>query len=146
MIKILGIDPGISTGLAMIHVDDKKMRLENAKVSEDQTAMDYYDWIKEADIVVVEDFLVRPKKAQQGAFDNSRMITVKIIGAISTLARINGKEIVLQPSSIKPIGYGFAKMKYFPGKRAEHIHTTDAAAHVAYYAVRQNLALPGKLL
>jgi len=145
MIKILGIDPGRNTGLAFIFIDDnKKPRLDRARVSKDLTAVEYNDWINEADYIVVEDFLVRPAKAKVGSFDWSPMETPKVIGSITTLANLAGKTIHLQQPTIKPVGYGFAQVKYQKGKKGLHIQ--DAAAHAMYFAVKQNLALPGKLL
>lgn len=146
MIRILGIDPGKTTGLAVILInpETKKPTLDNAWVSSDLTAIEYNDELKLADYIIVEDFKVRPKKAQSGSFDWSQMETPKIIGSIQTLAALLGKKVVLQQPTIKPMGYGFAQMKYVKGKPGTHIQ--DAAAHAVYYAVRHNLCLPSKLL
>lgn len=144
MIKILGIDPGKTTGLAMLHIEDKKAKLDLAETSSDLTAVEYYDLLKKADFIIVEDFKVRPQKAQKGSFDWSQMETPKLIGSIQTLAALIGKKVVLQQPTIKPMGYGFARMIYKKGKPGTHIQ--DAAAHAMYYAVRQNLCSPSKLL
>lgn len=145
MTIILGIDPGKSTGLAMITIDDmKKPRLTEARVSYDVSAIEYNDWLKLADYIVVEDFKVRPGKARQGSFDWSSMETPKIIGSIQTLAKLLGKTVTLQQPTIKPMGYGFAHLNYVKGKQGTHIQ--DAAAHAMYFAVRKKLCLPSKLL
>lgn len=145
MIIVLGIDPGNSTGIAVIEIDDdKKPKLREAWVSLDQTAIEYRNLIEEADYIIVEDFKVRPAKARSGSFDWSNMITPKIIGSIQTLAILAGKQVVLQQPTVKPLGYGFAQMKYVKGKPGTH--TADAAAHALFYAVRHNLCSPSKLL
>lgn len=143
--NILGIDPGRTTGLAVLLIDEnKKARLNKAWTSLDVTAVEYYDYIKAADIIIVEDFKVRPNKAKKGSFDWSPMETPKIIGSIQTLAALIEKEVVLQQPTVKPMGYGFAHLKYIKGKPGTHIQ--DAAAHAMYYAVKHKLALPSKLL
>lgn len=142
--KILGVDPGKSTGLAIIEITNKKPRLTEARVSKDTTCFEWKDWLSEVDHIVVEDFKVRPGKARRGAFDYQQMETPKVISAIETLARLLDKTVILQQPSVKPIGYGFAQLKYVPGKQGVHIQ--DAAAHAMYFAVKRQLCLPSKLL
>jgi len=144
--KILGIDPGKTTGLAMIEInpETKKPRLIEARACMDVSGIEYNDWLKEADHIVVEDFKVRPQKAERGSFNWSQMETPKIIGSIQTLAKLLGKTIVLQQPSVKPMGYGYAHMVYVKGKQGTHIQ--DAAAHAMFFAVKKKLCLPSKLL
>jgi len=146
MINILGIDPGKTTGLVVLLINEetKKATLDKAWTSGDLTAIEYNDDLKLADYIVVEDFKVRPGKAQKGSFDWSPMETPKLIGSIQTLAALLGKKVILQQPTIKPMGYGFARMLYKKGKPGTHVQ--DAAAHAMYYAVRHNLCLPSKLL
>jgi len=143
-VNILGIDPGRTTGLAVLIIENKKATLDAAWTSDDLTAIEYNDFLKAADIIVVEDFKVRPGKAKAGSFDWSQMETPKIIGSIQTLAALIGKSVVLQQPTIKPMGYGFAHMIYVKGKPGTHIQ--DAAAHAMYYAVKHSLCSPSKLL
>lgn len=146
MINILGIDPGKTTGLAVILInpETKKATLDKAWTSEDLTGIEYNEFLQAADHIIVEDFKVRPGKAKGGSFDWSPMETPKLIGSIQTLAALLGKKVVLQQPTIKPMGYGFAHIEYKKGKPGTHIQ--DAAAHAMYFAVKQKLALPGKLL
>ena len=146
MINILGIDPGKTTGLVVLLIDEekKKATLDKAWTSTDLTGIEYNDDLKLADYIIVEDFKVRPGKAKGGSFDWSPMETPKLIGSIQTLAALLGKKVVLQQPTIKPMGYGFAHILYVKGKPGTHIQ--DAAAHAMYFAVRHKLALPGKLL
>lgn len=144
--NILGIDPGKTTGLAVIIVNEetKKARIDLAETSSDLTAIEYNHLLQAADYIVVEDFKVRPNKAKKGSFDWSQMETPKIIGSIQTLAALIGKKVTLQQPTIKPMGYGFAHMIYVKGKPGTHIQ--DAAAHAMYFAVKRGYALPSKLL
>lgn len=143
-IKVLGIDPGLTTGLALIEIKEKRPKLIEALISKDTSCFEWKWMLEDADVIVCEDFKVRPNKARKGAFDYSSMDTSQIIGSIKTLAKLLDKEIVLQPAAIKPVGFGFAHLEYTPGKKG--IHIQDAAAHAMYYAVRHNLCLPSKLL
>lgn len=144
MLLILGIDPGRTTGLALLSINEKKATLVEALESKDLTAIDYNWLLKKADHIVCEDFKVRPLKARKGNFDWSNMETPKIIGSIQTLSKLLEKTVILQQPSLKPMGYGFAHLHYTAGKKGLHIQ--DAAAHAMYFAVKNNLCLPSKLL
>ena len=137
---ILGIDPGKTTGLALISVEGKKISLFGTRESRDQTCLDYFDWIKESNVVVCENFLNRPAKTKSGAFDWSNNLTSQIIGSIKTLAALEEKVFHLQEPAIKPVGYGFANLKYVAGKSGTH--QKDALAHAVFYAVTKLHALP----
>ena len=141
---ILGIDPGRTTGLALISIHEKRATLVEALESKDMSFVENNWLLQKADYIVVEDFKVRPAKARQGAFDWQDMETPQVIGSIKTLAKLLGKTVILQQPAIKPIGYGFAHLKYVPGKKGLHIQ--DAAAHAMFYSVKNNLCLPSKLL
>lgn len=141
---ILGIDPGGTTGLALLSIENKKATLVEASESKDVSAIEYNWLLSKADHIIVEDFKVRPAKAKKGDFNWSSMETPKIIGSIQTLVKLLEKEVVLQQPSIKPMGYGYAHLKYVPGKKGLHIQ--DAAAHAMFFAVKNGLCLPSKLL
>lgn len=140
----LGIDPGGTTGLALISVNNKIPTLVEVLESKDVKGIEFNWLIKKADLLIVENFKVRPAKARKGNFDWSDMETPRVIGSIQTLAQLSDKTVVLQEPSIKPMGYGYAHMKYVPGKKGLHIQ--DAAAHAMYYLVKNALALPAVLL
>ena len=140
--RILGIDPGGTTGLAIIHINEKVLRLTYCGTSRDETLVDQEDLFKEADIIVCEDWKTRPGMARTGAFDGDRMPATRVLGAAQTLARLSGKQFVLQAASIKPVGYGWSNQKYQKGKKG--MHTQDAVAHAVYYAVQQGLCFPVK--
>lgn len=141
---ILGIDPGGTTGIALLSIKDKKATLVEALESKDLSFIENNWLLIKADHIICEDFKVRPDMARKGSFDYNNMQTPQIIGSIKTLARLLEKEVVLQQPAIKPIGYGFAHLVYKAGKKGLHIQ--DAAAHAMYYAVKHNLCQPSKLL
>lgn len=141
--KILGVDPGKHSGVAMLEIKNKRAKLTEAYVELNVGSEKFRSLIEQATYVVVEDFKVRPGKARQGAFDWDQMETPKIIGKIELLADELGKKIILQQPSVKPVGYGYAGMKYVPGKSGMHVF--DAAAHALFYLVKNDLSLPSKL-
>ena len=132
--KILGVDPGGTTGLAIIQIQDKKITPVWIGQSKDQSTKEYVQQIIEVDVLVVEDWKTDPRKSQRGAFSYDPMITTRLIGKLELLAEQHGKKFVLQPNSIKPVGYGFSNQVYVPGKKG--MHQQDALAHAVYYAVR----------
>lgn len=139
--NVLGIDPGGSTGLALIRVEDKVAKLVHVQKSKDPTLKDARKLFEEADVIVCEDWKTRPAKAKQGAFNYSSMPTARMIGAIEVLSE--GKMFVLQQAAIKPVGYGFANLheKYKKVPKSEE-HVLDAIAHAMYYLVSRKLARP----
>lgn len=141
-VKILGIDPGKTTGLAMIEIKEKVPRPIFLDSSKDETLVDQERLFSEADVIVCEDWKTRPGIAMTGGFNQDRMPATRVIGAAQTLARLKGKQFVLQPASIKPVGYGWSNQKYQAGKKG--LHTQDALAHAVYYAVNAGLCFPVK--
>lgn len=141
--KILGIDPGGTTGVGIIQMGEDKRLLPTyigQLTKKDDKTKRLRDLILSVEVIVVENFLVRPGKAAQGAFDWNSMDTSKEIGKIQTLCELEGKKCVLQEPSVKPVGYGWANMKYVPGKKGTH--DKDALAHAVFYAVKNLGALP----
>lgn len=138
--KILALDPGGTTGYACLVVEGKKIGWENfgnLKDVETNKLADLIDW---ADVVVCENFRLRPKKGRAGSFDYSEMPTSKLIGKIEAICEIRNTKLVLQEPAIKPVGYGFSNQKYVPGKPGTHWQ--DALAHGVYYAVSRLGCLP----
>lgn len=96
--------------------------------------------IQKADLVIIEDFLIRPDKARKGNFDYSSMVAPQVIGKITQACDIFTTRYEKQPASVKPPAYGFSNQKYVKGKKG--MHWQDAYAHAVYYAVRKLGALP----
>jgi len=68
------------------------------------------------------------------------MEPVRVIGLIQGVAEMEDRKFVLQEPAIKPMGFGWAGLKYVPGKKGTH--SQDAVAHAVYYAVKVLHALP----
>ena len=143
MVLLLGIDPGKTTGWAVAELgENRRIVPKNFGHSTDPTGLELLEMMKESDYIIVEDFLVDPRFARSGAFDYDSMIAPQVIGSIKTLAAQVKKEIVMQPASVKPVGYGFLGKKYKKGKKG--MHQWDALAHIYYFAVKKLRALPNE--
>lgn len=138
--KLLCLDPGKTTGVAVLEINDKKPHPIYLDETKDVTLTDIAELFRAADLVVCENFLTRPNKARKGAFDWSDMVAPRVIGAATTLSKLYDVPLVLQSPAIKPTGYGFANLKYVRGKQGVHIQ--DAVAHGMYYAVKHQLCGP----
>ena len=142
MTLILGIDPGKSSGYAMISVENKIITPREFGVEKDGKVELLAVLIRQADIVVCEDFKLRPDKARRGVFDYSSMIAPQIIGKVELLCEMVGTILEKQQPSVKPVAYGFAGLKYTAGKKGTHWQ--DAYCHAVYYAVTRKNAVPVK--
>lgn len=139
--RILGIDPGKNTGYSVVQLEGRKLRpTGELGVCKNESIDAIKDLIESIDLVVIEDFLIRPDKARKGNFDYNNMVAPRIIGKIELLCELTGTRLEKQPASVKPPAYGISNMKYVPGKKG--MHWQDAHAHACYYAVRNLNALP----
>jgi hypothetical protein len=138
--RLLAFDPGTTTGLALATVIDKKITIDALDSIRSITARKVQEFVRECDIVICENFLVRPNRARTGAFDWNSMEPVRVIGLIQAVAELEDRKFVLQEPAIKPMGYGWAGLKYVAGKKGMHSH--DAVAHLTYYAVKVLHASP----
>ena len=139
---LLGIDPGGTTGWAQVELKDGEIHPINFGETKDITGQELLPLLSDSDVIVVENFLIDPRYARAGAFDYDDMIAPQVIGAIRTLCSQLDKEIVLQPASIKPVGYSWLGKKYRKGKKG--MHKWDALAHLYYYAVKHLHASPNR--
>jgi len=139
--KILGVDPGKRTGWAFLYCEKgEHLKLGIFGVTEDLTLLEIQPQVAEADLVVYEDYKVRPKMARKGDFDWDPMWGPRAIGSLLTLCALLQKETVIQQPVERIPGFGFAGMKYVPGKKGRHWQ--DALAHAAKYGVSKLGALP----
>jgi hypothetical protein len=138
---ILGIDPGKNTGWALIRLEGRKITPTGQQgVDKNESIITIQKVISEVDLVVIEDFLIRPDKARKGNFDYNNMVAPRVIGKVELLCELTQTQLEKQPASVKPPAYGFANLKYVPGKKG--MHWQDAYAHAVYYCVRNLDALP----
>lgn len=114
--KIVGIDPGVTTGLCVFYM---------GKMMDGREAMSVEEVIKyiednEPDLVVMEDYIIgrRPSRSKE---------PIKVIGVVEYVCRKMGLEVVLQSPSILKLMM----------RRVDDFHRSDhvrsACAHVTYY-------------
>jgi hypothetical protein len=130
--KIIGLDPGGTTGWACITVnDDRTITLGQFGNTKDQTLVDITDHIKWADVVCYEGFWLRPDYARAGRFDWQQNVAEQAIGSLMTLCKLLQKQAVVKqmPSQKRP-GYGFSGQEYKKGKTGTHWQ--DALAHALF--------------
>lgn len=137
---LLGIDPGTTTGWALIELEERRIRPKGFGVTKDMTLLEIEEYFIQADKVICETWETRPDYARRGAFDYDSMPAPQVYGAVRTLTAIHKKELVPQSSSLKPVAYGYIGKKYQKGK--PNMHKWDALAHAAYHAVTRLNALP----
>jgi hypothetical protein len=95
--KLLCLDPGKTTGVAVLEINDKKPHPIYLDETKDVTLTDIAELFRAADIV-----------------------------AATTLSKLYGVDLVMQSPAIKPTGYGFANLKYVRGKQGVHIQDAVA--------------------
>jgi len=140
-VRILGIDPGKTTGWAELSLQGRSLHLGMFGSTKDKTLVEIMPLLKEADVIIYEGWWTRPSKAQKGAFDWKPMEAPEVIGSLLTLCKIlEKKQVIKQQPSSKVPGYSFAGMKYVKGKQGTHWQ--DALAHATFYAVTKLKALP----
>jgi len=133
-IRIIGFDPGESTGWAIVDLRRKSFEIEALGVlNEAALTQKLEGLLVDIDVIVMENFRVRPGNAKRGSFDYSPMKTIQVIGAIKYEAKKSGIPVVLQEPAIKPMGYGFLHQ---PNK---HLHDMDALCHLAYYCIKRKI-------
>lgn len=140
MTIILGLDPGKKTGYALITVTHRNIRPGEFGEEGNGDVNIIAELIKLADVVVCEDFKLRPDKARRGVFDYSSMIAPQVIGKIELLCGMTKTVLAKQQPSVKPVAYGFAGLNYTKGKKGTHWQ--DAYCHAVYYAVTRMNAYP----
>lgn len=126
--KYLALDPGGTTGWASFQSDGGLITFGQIKGTEQ-----LYEYLEDLDpspeVIICEDFSLMPWKAKDLAFNT--LETVRVIGAIQHYAWLRGIRIVLQPPSIKAIGYKWAGIA--KAKSHANSHEQDAYVHGVYF-------------
>lgn len=138
--KIMGIDPGKTTGIAIIDIEHGKIRPIYFAECKDETLFDIQHLFGEVDLIVCEKFDIDPKFARAGKLDGDNMPAPRVIGAATLLAKMHKTRFELQSRTIKPVGYGLSNQLYQKGKAG--MHNQDALAHAVFFAVKYLGALP----
>lgn len=144
--KLLAVDPGNKSGWAVYDTDSRPYIKEFglAKPMED-----FYDLLisgkfNDVDLVVAEDYKIRPKDLQKGwSHEWNNGPALQVLGAIDFWAREYSIRVERQQPNIKPSGYGFIGMTYKKGKPDMDMY--DAIAHGAYYLVKSKIVKAGEL-
>lgn len=136
--KILGLDPGKTTGYALIELQENPRRIIPTQFfgnTKDMTLVDIRELIEEADYLVYEGWRTFKKHAQTGRLNFQTVPAEQVIGSLKTLLRLRKTPYILHEnlSGLLPVGYGYANMDYIPGKTG--LHWQSALAHAVHYAV-----------
>jgi hypothetical protein len=126
---VYSFDPGKITGVAK---GDTHGNLFDTIQYDEEQLWYYLESIRHADVFIIEEFRIRPDKAQSFIF--SEMQTIQIIGALKYKAHELSAEVVMQSPTIKSIGYKWAGLE--PPKTHALSHSTDAYAHLSYFWVK----------
>ena len=126
--EYLSLDPGNSTGWATFTSEGKLITTGTTKGKQE-----LYDLLRSmprsVQAVICEDFKLYPWKSNQQAW--SQLDTVRYIGAVELWCAVTNRTLILQPSSVKPVGYAWAGMR--PTTRKSESHSMDAYVHGVYY-------------
>lgn len=130
IVKVLGIDPGKTTGwcLGVVSLKERKvLKITMGKVPI-ETFSTWLSSYKDCEWIAVEDFILRDGKKTE--FLNQgwhQLETAKLVGRVEQFCFEHGiKCRVAQPAE-KPYGYKLAQLPYIPGKK--RMDAFDAAAH-----------------
>ena len=139
--RVLGIDPGKTTGYASITIDENhNISLGEFGQCKDMTLLDIEEEFQKADVIVYEGYWIRPDMAMRGDFNWQGAPALETIGAVMSLAKRFQKTTVKQQPAQRVPGYAFAGMTYVKGKKG--LHWQDALAHACFYAVSKLRAIP----
>jgi hypothetical protein len=131
--KILGIDPGETTGVA-VFLDSSFVSCDQLKTKEMPLAADTmsrYIMNQRPDIIVMEAYRIYNWKTRSHA--NSDVHTLRLIGAIQYIAYLDGIPVVFQGAGE---GKGFCtneKLEEWGFYSAAKRHAMDATRHIAHY-------------
>ncbi len=127
--KIISFDPGGHTGITYWEYKKNNLSLIKAEVVEDYLNWDY-SILKKYDLIIVEDFLLYPGKAQSMIFN--RFVPVQIIGIIKYFANKYQKEIVFQKAADAKRVVSNDVLKHYKCY-TKITHTRDSARHAIFY-------------
>lgn len=141
--KLLSIDPGVSTGWA--EWDGSKL----LKFNEERPETAFYDLLIEGDFndvdqVVFEDYKIRPADLQKGwGHEWNNGPALQIIGAVKYWCQTYSIPYKNQQASLLPVGCGYIGYPY--NKKKHTPNYISAVAHGAYYLVKNKVCVPGDL-
>lgn len=136
----LAIDPGDMSGWATF--DDKGNVIAYGQYHlSDQTVMLDKLIIPTLKLCITEDYKNHPWKKQKNWTKNQ---TSKNIGKIELMCEMRGVKLVLQPNTVKSMGYMYLGTS--PPSNHSISHQFDAIAHGVYYLQQNGIRPVGKSL
>lgn len=135
--RLLGIDPGKTTGFALIEVSKDASGLIFNVIEEGSIsgfgAVNYLTQLT-AHKIIIEDFILERRRAHEVAVNDPELLTVRVIGGL--MARIPEHLIEWQRNIDKGMcsDNTLRELNLYTGDR----HTKDAKRHVVIWA-RRNL-------
>lgn len=148
MIRVLGIDPGGTTGLAVLgFADGLKVLSAFGQITDRDTLMTTVatSFLSTVDLVAIEKFVVSRRSGRSSSAQTGEQARL-IIGGVAQLCREHGVRFVQRPAgTVKPWATDRrldAAGLLAPTKGLGHAR--DAARHALYAAVR-DLGLPDPL-
>ena len=133
--KILSLDPGDSSGYLLATVENKNYTVDDMGVWKYAEVYNRLCEHRTLDLLLVENYLIRPSKNAGGYEHNwAKPTALRIIGACEFLAANFPIKLRIQEPAIKPVGAGYLGLAGKPGKGK---HAMDAWVHLEYYCVTQ---------
>lgn len=145
--KIIGIDPGLTTGFAMYDTSTGLFEAKEYERAVLYRRLDRLVWLgshneSSRPTIVIESFTINAKTAKKSQQPDA----LRVIGAVDYLRQTGGILIQFSPTTRKAFATDakLKKLGWFSGGRG---HADDAARHVlAYLATRpEGAALLGRL-
>jgi hypothetical protein len=129
----LALDPGETTGYASFGVNGDSIDI--GEVFSDAELDELLDMVKPT-VVIIEDWVQSPYVTMGG----NKQLTARTIGSVESWARRHNAKVVLQPNTIKSIGYKWAGI---PKPKTKSLsHRSDAYVHGVYYLQKQGIRYP----
>lgn len=135
----LAIDPGDTTGWAKFNDLGSVISFGQVKEAE------FNQWLGEQcqlgtlKVIITEDYKNHGWMNQQKW---SRNKTSKKIGGVEAVAALYGITVILQPNTVKSIGYMWGGIE--PPSNHSISHQFDAYAHGVYYLQTEGIRKPGQ--
>jgi hypothetical protein len=139
--KVLGIDPGMTTGWAVAAISEARDTFKWLTIStpEGIPYSGFNDWlwktVPKVDLVIAEDYVLDPRvKKWDGARNmKNSLLTKGLVGRIELTCWHFHVNLVLQEAKVKPNGFRMNKIKYPNNPRDPMRHYYDAKAHIRHY-------------
>lgn len=143
--KLLSVDPGKHTGLAIWYYGSDKVQL--LEMGESRDVQHFYNILTDGnftdtDQIVAEDYKIRPSDMQKGwGHEWNSGPALQVLGALDLFATMYSIPVRRNPASVLPVGCGFINYPYSNKKHTPN--RISAIAHGAWWLVRNKYAVPG---